>query len=316
MAEQDDTLSSPPANDILRRRPASMIRLRLLALLIATLLWPASAVAESSGWQILLGGDDANTPHMPSGVAVDPQGTIYVVDSGGSRLEQLAPSGRLVGTIGRLGTGDDGLRRPRGIALDRQGALFVADTANHRVQRFSALGEPLGPWGNIGSAPGEFILPSSLAFDSQGILYVADTGNHRIQKLGPDGQPLAQWSGVHFPHGIAVDAQDAVYVSDSAGVRKFTQTGELLADWTSSGQFGDPYGLTVDPAGTVYVADTDNGRIASVSPSGEVLAVWGSEGKAVGQLKFPEAVAVDNQGMLYVADRGNDRVQTFILPGR
>ena len=111
-------------------------------------------------------------------------------------------------------------------------------------------------------------------------------------------------------------AQDAVYVSDSAGLRKFSQNGELLADWTGSGQFGDPYGLAVDAAGTVYVADTDNGRIASVSPTGEVQAAWGSEGKGIGQLKYPEAVAVDSQGVLYVADRGNDRVQTFTLPAR
>src|SRR6266536_755278 len=135
MAEQDDTLSSPSARAILRRlRP--MVRL-LVALLLASLLLPANAAAESSGWQVLLGGDDANTPRMPSGVAVDAGGRIYVVDSGGSRLEQLSPSGRVLSTIGRLGTGDDGLRRPRGIALDRQGTLFVADTANHRVQRFS-----------------------------------------------------------------------------------------------------------------------------------------------------------------------------------
>src|SRR5713101_7351196 len=203
MAEQDDTLSLPPARTILPPvRP--MVRGFLRALLIANLLLPASAVAESNGWQILLGGDDANTPRMPSGVAVDPAGRIYVVDTGGSRLEQLSPSGRLLNTIGRLGTGDDGLRRPRGIALDPQGTLFVADTANHRVQRFSAQGESLGPWGSIGSDPGEFILPSSLAFDSQGNLFVADTGNHRIQKLDADGRPVAQWAGVHFPHGIAV----------------------------------------------------------------------------------------------------------------
>jgi tripartite motif-containing protein 71 len=187
-----------------------MARSSLLVLLIVNLLLPATAVAESSGWQILLGGDDDYTPRMPSGVAIDAQGRIYVVDTGGSRLEQLTLSGRGVGTIGHLGTGDDGLRRPRGIAFDRPGTLFVADTANHRVQRFSAMGEPLGPWGSIGSAPGEFILPTSLAFDSQGNLYVADTGNHRVQKLDADGRPVAQWSGLHFPHGIAVDAQDAV----------------------------------------------------------------------------------------------------------
>src|SRR6266516_2963630 len=97
-----------------------------------------------------------DTLSSPPASAILPAGRSYVVDTGGSRLEQLGPSGRLLNTIGRLGTGDDGLRRPRGIAFDGQGTLFVADTANHRVQRFSAMGEPLGPWGSIGSAPGEF----------------------------------------------------------------------------------------------------------------------------------------------------------------
>ncbi|MCA1646078.1 MAG: hypothetical protein LC797_11635 [Chloroflexi bacterium] len=285
----------------------------MLALLLVTMVAPANAAAEASGWQVLLGGDDANTPRMPSGVAIDSQRSIiYVVDTGGSRVEQLAPTGRVLGSIGHLGTGDDGLRRPRGIALDGQGTLFVADTANHRIQRFSPGGEPLGPWGSIGSDPGEFILPSSLALDAQGNLFVADTGNHRVQKLGPDGQPLAQWGGVHFPHGIAVDNDDVVYVSDSAGLRKFTPTGELLADWTNPSRFGDPYGLAFDAAGTLYVADTDNGRIAAVSPAGELQATWGSAGNDLGQLKYPEAVAIDAQGVLYVADRGNDRVQKLV----
>ncbi len=119
------------------------------------------------------------------------------------------------------------------------------------------------------SGPGEFILPTSLAFDSQSNLYVADTGNHRVQELDPDGRPLAARGGVHFPHGIAVDSQDDVYVSDSAGLRKFAPNGDLVADWTGSGLFGDPYGLAIDDAGTIFVADTDNGRIAAVSPTGD-----------------------------------------------
>src|SRR5207247_2229570 len=114
-----------------------------------------------------------------------------------------------------------GLRRPRGITLDTQGRLLIADTANHRIQRFdAATGEPLGPWGVIGSDPREFILPTSLALDSMGNVYVADTGNHRIQKLSSDGQAMAEWGGLHFPHGVAVDAEDQVYVTDSSGLRK------------------------------------------------------------------------------------------------
>jgi DNA-binding beta-propeller fold protein YncE len=204
------------------------------------------------------------------------------------------------------------LRRPRGIALSADGTLFVADTANHRIQRFNgASGRSLGVWGEIGSDPGEFILPNSVALDSSGDLYVADTGNHRVQKLGPDGQPLAQWGGLRFPHGVAIDAQDDVFVSDSSGVRKFSPNGDLLADWTAPTEFGDPYGVGVAPDGTIYVADTDNGRVVALAPNGSMQGTWGREGSGVGQLHYPEAVAIDPGGLVYVADRGNDRIQVF-----
>jgi hypothetical protein len=89
---------------------------------------------------------------------------------------------------------------------------------------------------------------------------------------------LSTWSGVHFPHGMAVHSEDTVYISDSSGVRKFSPNGDLLADWTGSGQFGDHYGLTVDADGTLYVADTDKGALprcrlpASHKPNGAAKA--------------------------------------------
>ena len=282
----------------------------LLVVLSVLLTLPATASAETGSWQTLIGGDDPNAPHEPSGVAVDPQGGVFVVDTAGSRIEKLSPSGRVLASIGHIGTGLDALRRPRGIVLDGQGRLLVADTANHRIQRFDAAsGEPLGTWGVIGSGPGEFILPTSLALDSSGDVYVADTGNHRVQKLGSDGQPLAEWDGLHFPHGIAVDGDNLVYVTDSSGVWKFSAAGEVVAHWTAPGQFGDPYGVTVANDGTVYVADTDNGRVVALSSTGDMLGAWGSAGHAAGQLTYPEAVAVDSSGAIYVADRGNDRIQ-------
>jgi DNA-binding beta-propeller fold protein YncE len=281
----------------------------MLRLLIALLLLMPTLAKAAEEWRVLIAGDDAS---MVSGVAVDGNGTIYIVNTGGSRIEKLSPQGRRLGTIGKLGTGDDGLRRPRGIAIDNNGVLYVADTANHRIQRFSTDGQPLGAWGTIGSGPGEFILPTAVARDSSGNLFVTDTGNHRVQKLSVDGQMALEWGGVHFPHGIAVDAQDNVYVTDESGVRKFTTDGQLVGAWTAPGQFGDPYGITVDSAGTVYVADTDNGRIVALAPTGETQAIWGTQGSdRTGQFKYPEAVATDPQGGVYVADRGNDRVQVL-----
>jgi DNA-binding beta-propeller fold protein YncE len=285
-------------------------RIALLSILL--LVSTGNAAAQSGPWRVFLGGDDDTTPREPSGVAVDDQGTVFVVDTAGSRIEKLSSAGRLLATFGHVGTGEDALRRPRGITLDAHGRLLVADTANHRLQRFDAAsGEPLGTWGVIGSGPGEFILPTSLAIDSTGNVLVADTGNHRIQKLQPDGQPLAQWGGFHFPHGIAINDQDEVYVTDSDGVRKLSSNGDVLAEWTAPGQFGDPYGVAVAPDGTIYVADTDNGRVVAVAPTGQVLARWGVQGAGVGQLKYPEAITLSADGALFVADRGNDRIQVF-----
>ena len=266
----------------------------MLSLLTASLLLAGT-------WSVFLSGT-----RVPSGVALDGSGNVYVVDTGNSQVKKLSSSGRLLAEFGRLGTGDDGLRRPRGIAIGSDGTLFIADTANHRVQRFAPSGEPLGPWGAIGSGPGEFITPSSVALDEQGNLYVTDTGNHRLVRLAPDGSPNGEWSGFRFPHGIALG--DGMYVSDESGVHKLALSGERVADWPG---FGDPYGLTTAADGTLYVTDTDGGRVHVLSPQGDVLATWGSEGSEVGRFKIPEAVAVDAAGRVYVADRGNDRIQVL-----
>src|SRR5438309_672939 len=117
-------------------------------------MWASSVSAQSASWRVFLGGDDANTPREPSGLAVDAQGNVLVVDTAGSRIEKLSPGGQVLATFGHVGAGDDALRRPRGIVIDALGVLLIADTANHRIQRFdTASGEPRGAWGVIGSAP-------------------------------------------------------------------------------------------------------------------------------------------------------------------
>jgi hypothetical protein len=92
---------------------------------------------------------------------------------------------------------------------------------------------------------------------------------------------------------------------------------------TGDGQFGgiqkegdtSPFGVAVDAAGNVYVADGNNYRIEKFSPAGTFLAKWGTEGSGDGQFEGPDGIAVDNSGSVYVADPVNNCIQKFSSTG-
>ena len=94
----------------------------------------------------------------------------------------------------------------------------------------------------------------------------------------------------------------------------------LAGGHTAPGQFKSPSGVAVDGAGNLYVADSGNHRIQKLSPTGEPLAQWGTEGSAAGQFFQPGGVAVDSDGNIYVADGSlfggpNSRIQQLSANG-
>ena len=91
-----------------------------------------------------------------------------------------------------------------------------------------------------------------------------------------------------------------------------TQWGSL---GSADGQFREPYGVAVDQAGNVYVADSLNHRIQKFSASGAFIAKWGTLGTGAGQFNEPRAVAVGPSGSVYVTDLRNNRVQQFTPNG-
>ena len=131
-----------------------------------------------------------------------------------------------------------------------------------------------------------------MAVDGAGNVYVADTNNHRIRKITATGQvttlagngtaAFADGAGVNarfdLPYGVAVDGAGNVYVADTANhsIRKITATGQvttLAGNGTTAGivngtgvnaRFNNPYGVAVDGAGNMYVADTLNHRIRKI----------------------------------------------------
>lgn len=117
----------------------------------------------------------------PSGLAVGPQGRLYVLDYGHCRVQAFDNKGKAALAFGRRGMGLGEFSVPRDLTVDRGGTVFVADTLNHRVQIFDAQGQPVTAIGQKGKGDGEFAGPEGIALSSDDWLYVSDRGNARVQ---------------------------------------------------------------------------------------------------------------------------------------
>jgi len=131
--------------------------------------------------------------NRPQGLAIGPEGRVYVADAVNHRLLILDEEGRRIGGWGTPDGGDapGELRYPYDVAVDRQGRVYVAEFGNSRISVFTAEGAFLTSWGRPGRAPGEFDHPWGVALSPRGEVYVADTMNYRIQRFDPLPQRLA-----------------------------------------------------------------------------------------------------------------------------
>jgi sugar lactone lactonase YvrE len=248
---------------------------------------------------------------------------------------------------------------PSGLAVDGLGNVVLADTSNHTVRRISPAGAATtvaGLAGRSSSVDGtglaaRFEDPYALAIDSSGQTWVADATDHSIRKVSASGvvTTVAGAAGQHgsadgagsaarffTPQGIAVDTQGNAYVADSgnATVRKISAAGVVSTLAGSPGlrgrtdgagsqaRFSEPYGVAVDRAGNVYVADTGNSNIRKITPAGVVstLAGSGTPGLVDGiglaaQFLVPFDLAVDADGNVYVCDHGSHAVREITPAG-
>jgi len=192
----------------------------------------------------------------------------------------------------------------------------------------------------------QFNGPFGVVADAAGNVYVADQLNHLIRKITAEGlvstlagstEGLRDGAGrsaqFSYPVGVAVDAEDNVYVADYGNdlIRKITSEGlvSTLAGGTegfrdgagTSAQFNGPAGVAVDAEGNVYVADQLNHRIRKITSEGLVSTLAGStEGFRDGdgtsaQFSYPSDVVLDAEGNVYVADWGNHLIRKIIPEG-
>lgn len=261
--------------------------------------------------------------YNPWGVAVGPDGLVYIADSGNNRIRRVGPAGCIPSTCvittvvgsGTWGFGGDGaaaasavLRNPTDVTFDSAGNMLIADWGNHRVRRVAggiittvAGGGSIGSGGNIGdggSAVSAVLrYPAQIAVDASGILYITDTQQRRLRTV--EGGIIRTMAGT----GTAGSAGDG--------------------GPASSAELFPPYGVAVNASGDIWIATTtdlaasQHNRVRHVDQARTIAAVvgggLGNGGAAMNALVDPRgATAVSGAGSLpdlYFADGTNHVVR-------
>ncbi len=212
----------------------------------------------------------------PHNCRLDPQGNLWLTDTGDHRVMKFTTDGRLLatyGTRGKPGCDRTHFNQPADVAFAPSGDVYIADGyGNARVVRLSAAGKYLGSWGRHGTGPGAFRLIHSVAVDARGRVYTVDRANARIQVFSPEGRYLTQWRHIGHPFGLYIAPDQKLFVADGIGntISVYNLQGRRLAQWggtgTRPGQMRRAHELCVDDAGAVYVAEVTGKRIQKFLP--------------------------------------------------
>jgi len=264
----------------------------------------------------------------PSGIAVGPDGSLYVADAtyGNGRVRQVDAVGVITTVIGMApdvpvstlgGTSyncpadsyldfDSGpipslqlCLNSSGVAAGPDGSVYVADITPGHILRAT----PDGLVRRV--AAGSLRGPTNIAVSADGSLYIADTAAGLVCRVGPDGAISTVAGGGNDTSGASVPGTHAA--------------------------LNGPSGLSLAPDGSLYIAESGAHRVRRLAPDGTITTVAGTGvagtagdgGPATqAQLNGPNGLAVADDGSLYIADAGNNLIRrvgpdgliTTILP--
>lgn len=261
--------------------------------------------------------------NKPRSVTVDREDNLYVVDLTG-RVQKFAPDGSW---LLNWQMPETDLGKAKGLGFDGEGRVIVVEPHYSRVNHFTTQGTLVRQWGRRGTNAGELGLPRAVVANARGELWICEyTASERVQRFSPDGRRVLACFGrfggapgdFNRPEGLALDAQERLYVADSCNhrVQVFTADGTFLrahgSAGTGPGEFSYPYDIRVDAAGHQFICEFGNSRIQVLDAADQPVEILGGPGAAPGRFSNPWSIALDSRGNLYVADAGNHRVQKLV----
>ncbi len=243
--------------------------------------------------------------HLPSAVAVDGNGNVYIADSANNVVRIVTAgiissfAGDYIAGFAGDGGGVIALNAPSDIALDSAGNLYIADSGNLRVREISSSVASTFAGGGVtyteGGLASAVVLgnPHGVAVVSSGYVYIADSDSNRVYKVDTKGviTTVAGNGGL----GFGGDGGNAV-----------------------ASQVNNPWSVAVDPSGNVYFVDLYNARVRVVSSTGTITTVAGNgttrysgDGAAAqtALMNTPLGVSAAPGGIVYVTDTNNQRVR-------
>jgi DNA-binding beta-propeller fold protein YncE len=200
---------------------------------------------------------------VPHSIRVDPQGSIWTVDAGSSRLLKFSPQGEKLQeiSVGEVAVGDKcafpTLCGTTDIAFSPTGRIFVSDGyGNARILEYSHSGARLRVWGSAGTGPSQFRIPHGIAA-GENVVFVADRENARIQRFDLEGRYLGEWTHLGRPYALKISG-GALWVA----ITTLEQSGRA------------PWLLQVDPASGKLLGQVQapGPHSIDVTRSGELFA--------------------------------------------
>ena len=250
----------------------------------------------------------------PYGIAIGPSSKIFIADFINKEVIMFDKDLKLIRTFGQ-GSGDSKLNAPVCVAINCN-IIAVSDFNDHVVKIFSLQEDYLSKFGSHGNEDGQFYHPLGLSYNSKGLLYVVDYGNCRVQvfrdnmfsfKFGSRGHSPGQFKQ---PRHVAVDSSDRVYVTDNTGnggISVFSEDGHFIKKINCK----NPFTICIAPNDYIITKVNNNHGLTVLSPTHELIAKFGMNGKEKGEFNGIYGMAINNSGTIFVIEHSNKRLQVI-----